>query len=71
MHAGFVGIGLDAACPGEFSLLLPLIKCWQLPKVDGGAGILYIVKNYSGDVMNFEITRTRPHGGHPGADIWR
>lgn len=57
MHAGFVGIGmLDAACPGEvFTSPTPDQMLAAAKQVDGGVGILYIVKNYSGDVMNFEM----------------
>lgn len=57
MHAGFVGMGmLDAACPGEvFTSPTPEQMLAAAKAVDGGAGILYIVKNYSGDVMNFEM----------------
>jgi len=57
MHAGFVGMGmLDAACPGEvFTSPTPDQMLEAAKKVDSGAGILYIVKNYSGDVMNFEM----------------
>jgi len=57
MHAGFVGKGmLDAACPGEvFTSPTPDQMLEAAKQVDGGAGILYIVKNYSGDVMNFEM----------------
>ncbi|WP_026733151.1 dihydroxyacetone kinase subunit DhaK [Fischerella sp. PCC 9605] len=57
MHAGFVGMGmLDAACPGEvFTSPTPDQMLAAAKAVDGGAGILYIVKNYSGDVMNFEM----------------
>ncbi len=57
MHAGFVGKGmLDAACPGEvFTSPTPdQIEAATLA-VDGGAGVLHIVKNYSGDIMNFEM----------------
>lgn len=57
MHTGFVGMGmLDAACPGEvFTSPTPDQMLAATQKVDGGAGVLYIVKNYSGDVMNFEM----------------
>ncbi|WP_236738667.1 dihydroxyacetone kinase subunit DhaK [Chroogloeocystis siderophila] len=57
LHAGFVGRGmLDAACPGEvFTSPTPDQMLAAAKQVDGGAGILYIVKNYSGDVMNFEM----------------
>ena len=57
MHAGFVGMGmLDAAVPGEvFTSPTPDQMLAAAKLVDGGAGILNIVKNYSGDVMNFEM----------------
>src|ERR671922_31777 len=57
LHGGFVGRGmLDAACPGEvFTSPTPDQMEWATRKVDGGAGVLHIVKNYSGDVMNFEM----------------
>jgi phosphoenolpyruvate---glycerone phosphotransferase subunit DhaK len=57
LHGGFVGTGmLDAACPGEvFTSPTPDQMQWATEKVDGGAGVLHIVKNYSGDVMNFDM----------------
>ncbi len=57
MHIGFVGEGmLDAACPGEvFTSPTPDQMMAAAEAVDSGAGVLYIVKNYSGDVMNFEM----------------
>jgi phosphoenolpyruvate---glycerone phosphotransferase subunit DhaK len=57
MHAGFVGRGmLDAACPGPvFTSPTPDQILAATRAVEGGAGVLYVVKNYSGDVMNFEI----------------
>jgi dihydroxyacetone kinase-like protein len=57
MHAGFVGKGmLDAACPGEvFTSPTPDQVQAATRAVDGGAGVLHIVKNYTGDVMNFEM----------------
>jgi dihydroxyacetone kinase-like protein len=57
LHAGFVGHGmLDAACPGEvFTSPTPDQMLAAAEAVDGGAGVLFIVKNYSGDVMNFEM----------------
>jgi dihydroxyacetone kinase-like protein len=57
MHGGFVGLGmLDAACPGAvFTSPTPDQMQWATEKVDGGKGVLHIVKNYSGDVMNFEM----------------
>jgi dihydroxyacetone kinase-like protein len=57
MHAGYVGRGmLDAACPGHvFTSPTPdQIEAATLA-ADGGAGVLHIVKNYTGDVMNFEM----------------
>jgi len=63
MHAGFVGMGmLDAACPGEvFTSPTPDQMLAAAKQVDGGAGVLYIVKNYSGDVMNFEMAAELAH----------
>jgi dihydroxyacetone kinase-like protein len=57
MHGGFVGQGmLDAACPGEvFTSPTPDQMLDATKAVDGGAGVLHIVKNYTGDVMNFEM----------------
>ena len=57
MHAGFVGHGmLDAACPGQvFTSPSPDQMEAATRAVDGGAGVLHIVKNYTGDVMNFEM----------------
>jgi len=57
MHGGFVGMGmLDAACPGEvFTCPTPDQMLAATKAVDGGAGVLHIVKNYTGDVMNFEM----------------
>jgi phosphoenolpyruvate---glycerone phosphotransferase subunit DhaK len=64
MHAGFVGMGmLDAACPGEvFTSPTPDQMLEAAKSVDGGAGIIYIVKNYSGDVMNFEMATELARG---------
>jgi dihydroxyacetone kinase-like protein len=57
LHGGFVGVGmLDAACPGEvFTCPTPDQMLAATKAVDGGAGVLHIVKNYTGDVMNFEM----------------
>ena len=57
MHGGFVGYGmLDAACPGfVFSSPSPDQMIAAIEKVDCGAGVLFIVKNYSGDIMNFQM----------------
>jgi dihydroxyacetone kinase-like protein len=57
MHGGFVGMGmLDAACPGAvFTSPVPDQMLLATKAVDGGAGVLHIVKNYTGDVLNFEM----------------
>jgi dihydroxyacetone kinase-like protein len=57
LHAGFVGHGmLDAACPGQiFTSPTPDQMVAAVEAVDQGAGVLFIVKNYEGDVMNFEM----------------
>ena len=57
MHGGFVGMGmLDAACPGEvFTSPTPDQMIEAAEAVDTGAGVLFIVKNYEGDVMNFTM----------------
>src|SRR5881227_3168909 len=57
MHGGFVGMGmLDAACPGEvFTSPTPDQMESATKATNGGAGVIHIVKNYTGDVMNFEM----------------
>jgi phosphoenolpyruvate---glycerone phosphotransferase subunit DhaK len=57
LHGGFVGFGmLDAACPGEiFTSPVPDQMLLATQKVDGGSGVLHIVKNYTGDVLNFQM----------------
>ena len=57
MHGGFVGMGmLDAACPGEvFTSPTPDQMLEATKAVSGGAGVLHVVKNYTGDIMNFEM----------------
>ncbi|GHA86786.1 dihydroxyacetone kinase subunit DhaK [Streptomyces termitum] len=57
LHAGFVGPGmLDAACPGEvFTSPVPDQMVRAAAAVDSGAGVLFVVKNYTGDVLNFEM----------------
>ncbi|MFI1915658.1 dihydroxyacetone kinase subunit DhaK [Nocardia sp. NPDC020380] len=57
LHGGFVGFGmLDAACPGEiFTSPVPDQILAATAAVDAGAGVLHIVKNYTGDVMNFDM----------------
>ncbi len=58
MHGGFVGMGmLDAACPGAvFTSPTPDQMLEATKAVNGGAGVLHIVKNYTGDIMNFEMS---------------
>jgi phosphoenolpyruvate---glycerone phosphotransferase subunit DhaK len=65
MHGGFVGPGmLDAACPGEvFPSPTPDQMMEATKAVDGGAGVLHIVKNYTGDVMNFDMAADLAKGG--------
>ena len=57
LHAGYVGLGmLDAACPGQvFTSPTPDQMIEAAADVDTGAGVLFIVKNYEGDVMNFTM----------------
>ncbi|HFD12744.1 MAG TPA: dihydroxyacetone kinase subunit DhaK [Crenotrichaceae bacterium] len=57
LHAGFVGLGmLDAACPGQiFTSPTPDQMLAAAEAVNNDSGVLFIVKNYAGDVMNFEI----------------
>src|SRR6476659_1906936 len=69
MHGGFVGLGmLDAACPGEvFTSPTPDQMIEATKAVDGGAGVVHIVKNYTGDVMNFEMAAELARG--EGIDV--
>jgi phosphoenolpyruvate---glycerone phosphotransferase subunit DhaK len=64
MHGGFVGMGmLDAACPGEvFTSPTPDQMIEATKAVDGGAGVVHIVKNYTGDVMNFDMAAELARG---------
>jgi phosphoenolpyruvate---glycerone phosphotransferase subunit DhaK len=57
LHGGFVGKGmLDAACPGEvFTSPVPDQMLAATKTVDGGAGVVHVVKNYTGDVLNFKL----------------
>jgi phosphoenolpyruvate---glycerone phosphotransferase subunit DhaK len=57
LHGGFVGQGmLDAACPGEvFTSPVPDQMLAATKAVDAGAGVVHVVKNYTGDVMNFKL----------------
>ncbi|MCP4113936.1 MAG: dihydroxyacetone kinase subunit DhaK [Desulfobacteraceae bacterium] len=63
MHGGFVGEGmLDGACPGEVFTSPTPDQMYECAKaVDGGAGVLFLVKNYTGDVMNFETAAELCH----------
>lgn len=64
LHAGFVGHGmLDAACPGQvFTSPTPDQMMEAVASVDTGAGCLFIVKNYEGDVMNFDMAAEMTDG---------
>lgn len=57
LHGGFVGRGmLDAACPGEvFTSPVPDQMTRAAAAVDSGSGVLFVVKNYTGDVLNFDM----------------
>jgi dihydroxyacetone kinase-like protein len=57
LHGGYVGYGmLDAACPGEvFTSPVPDQILAATKAVDAGAGVLHVVKNYTGDVLNFQM----------------
>ena len=72
LHVGFVGAGmLDAACPGEiFTSPVPDQMLAATRAVDSGAGVLYIVKNYTGDLMNFELAAEMAEAeGHAVASV--
>ena len=64
LHGGYVGLGmLDAACPGAvFTSPTPDQMARATAAVDGGAGVLHIVKNYTGDIMNFEMAAELARG---------
>jgi phosphoenolpyruvate---glycerone phosphotransferase subunit DhaK len=64
LHAGFVGLGmLDAACPGQiFTSPTPDQMVAAVEAVDQGRGVVFIVKNYEGDVMNFEMAAEMTDG---------
>ena len=63
MHGGFVGHGmLDAACPGEVFTSPTPDQMYEAAKlVNSGAGVLFLVKNYTGDVLNFETAAEMAH----------
>lgn len=64
LHGGFVGHGmLDAACPGQvFTSPTPDQMLEAIAEIDTGAGVLLVVKNYEGDVMNFEMAAEMAEG---------
>jgi dihydroxyacetone kinase-like protein len=64
LHGGFVGEGmLDAACPGQvFTSPTPDQMLEAIAEIDTGGGVLLIVKNYEGDVMNFEMAAEMAEG---------
>ncbi len=64
LHAGFVGLGmLDAACPGQvFTSPTPDQMLAAAEAVETGGGVLFIVKNYEGDVMNFAMASEMANG---------
>ena len=63
-HGGYVGEGmLDAACAGAvFTSPTPEQMLEATKAVNGGAGVFYVVKNYTGDVLNFEMARELAEG---------
>jgi len=63
LHGAFVGIGmLDAACPGEvFTSPVPDQVLAATKAVEGGAGVVHVVKNYTGDVLNFQMAAELAH----------
>jgi dihydroxyacetone kinase-like protein len=69
MHGGYVGMGmLDAACPGEvFTSPTPDQMTEATKAVNGGAGVVHVVKNYTGDVMNFDMAAELGRG--EGIDV--
>src|SRR6202008_4520067 len=66
LHAGYVGYGmLDAACPGQvFTSPTPDQMLAAAEASDTGAGVLFVVKNYSGDLMNFEMAAEMCEGAN-------
>ena len=64
LHSGFIGHGmLDAACPGQvFTSPTPDLILAAAEAADNGSGVLFIVKNYEGDVMNFDMAREMAAG---------
>src|SRR4249920_1781626 len=64
LHCGFIGTGmLDAACPGQvFTSPTPDQMLAAAAQVECGQGVLFIVKNYAGDVMNFQMAAEMMEG---------
>jgi dihydroxyacetone kinase-like protein len=64
LHSGFIGHGmLDAACPGQvFTSPTPDLILAAAAAADNGGGVLFIVKNYEGDIMNFDMAREMAEG---------
>jgi phosphoenolpyruvate---glycerone phosphotransferase subunit DhaK len=64
LHSGFIGHGmLDAACPGQvFTSPTPDLILAAAAAAENGGGVLFIVKNYEGDVMNFDMAREMAEG---------
>ena len=63
MHGGFVGMGMLDAAPGEvFTSPTPDQMYGAAKAVNSGAGVLFLVKNYTGDVLNFETAAELAHG---------
>jgi dihydroxyacetone kinase-like protein len=64
LHSGFIGHGmLDAACPGQvFTSPTPDLILAAAGAADNGGGVLFIVKNYEGDIMNFDMAREMAEG---------
>jgi dihydroxyacetone kinase-like protein len=73
LHAGFVGHGmLDAAVPGPvFTSPTPDPVVAATLAVDAGAGVLHIVKNYTGDVLNFETAASASRASRSRTTRWR
>src|SRR3989449_1640478 len=71
LHGGYVGLGmLDAACPGAgFTSPVPDQMEAATRVVDGGKGVLHIVKNYTGDVLNFQLAADLVAGEIEGATV--
>ncbi|WP_122261579.1 dihydroxyacetone kinase subunit DhaK [Ornithinimicrobium cerasi] len=71
LHAGYVGLGmLDAACCGEvFTSPVPGQVVAATRATDGGAGVLHVVKNYTGDLLNFEMAAEIVAAGVDGPPV--